>query len=117
MAMYFFENHEPPEIPFMEELGLRQIVDGMKARGHRCAWVTKVYGPEQGAIFHPGSDKWHGSDCPHFEGYWWAGGFGAVQCRAAGGLLPGTVHDTRCEKCHRICPYYKKYIEEGRVNQ
>ena len=40
MGMYFFEDHEPPEIHFMEELGLREIIDRMKAQGHRCGWVS-----------------------------------------------------------------------------
>ena len=34
--MFFFEDHEPPVIPYMEELGLQEVIDRMKERGHRC---------------------------------------------------------------------------------
>ena len=85
----------------------------MKERGHRCGWVSKVYGPEDGATFYPGSDRNYRSPCPCFEGYWWAGGFGAVQCSAAPKLLPGAVHFTRCEKDHEKCPYFQRREAEA----
>ena len=100
--MFFFE---PGWNRYARELGLQQMVDHLKSRGLRHEWPMKVYGPEAGATYHPGGGRFHKSPCPHYEGYWWAGGFGAVQCRAAEGLLPGAVYETMCEKGNEGCPF------------
>lgn len=92
---------------YIQELGLQDVIDRMTERGHKCEWVTEVYGPSHGAEFHKGGGKFHPSRCPCYEGYWWAGGFGAVQCSNApdGELLPGAVYERMCRKDPTVCPF------------
>ena len=91
----------------LEALGLQEMVDRITAKGYLAGWVTKVFGPDQGANFYPAGDRRHPSTCQQFEGYWWCGGFGAVQCAACHDLLPGAVYERRCRDRNAQCPYYK----------
>lgn len=101
--MFFFEESWRQHA---EALGLQQMSDYLKDKGYGHEWPLKVFGPEDGATFHPGGGRFHKSACPHYDGYWWAGGFGAVQCRVAGELLPGAVYETMCEKAKGECPFH-----------
>lgn len=98
---------------FAVALGLQQMSDYLKQNGYGYEWPLKVFGPEDGATFHPGGGKVHPSPCPCYEGYWWAGGFGAVQCSGAGELLPGAVYETMCGKDPVMCPFRERRTEDG----
>lgn len=99
-----------------EALGLQKMCDDLKRKGYGHEWPMKVYGPEDGATFHSGGGKFHPSPCPFYEGFWWAGGFGAVQCSAAGELLPGAVYERMCRKGHEGCPFWKEVKMDGKDN-
>ena len=105
MTVFFFM--DPVWKPYMDELGMTCAVENLKRRGYRYEWVMKVFGPEDGASYHPKGGAFHKSKCPHYEGWWWAGGFGAVQCGAVPELLPGFVFDSTCQCRHEECPFYK----------
>lgn len=99
---------------YAEALGLQQMSDRLKEKGYGYEWPLKVFGPEDGATFHPGGGKVHKSPCPHYEGYWWAGGFGAVQCRATQELLPGAVYETMCRKARGEYPFRERKDNDTR---
>ena len=112
--MFFFDEKEPVWRQHMDELGLTAAIQRIERAGYKSAWVTKVYGPDQGATYHPGGGKYHKSQCPYYEGWWWAGGFGAVHCRAVSELLPGSVYCIKCEADHTSCPFFSSYSKETR---
>lgn len=105
---FFMEEKEPSWWRHKEELGLQQMSDYLKSRGYGYEWPLKVFGPEDGASWHPKGGSYHKSKCPCYEGWWWAGGFGAVQCQGAGERLPGAVYETMCAKGWEHCPFYGK---------
>ena len=110
--MLFFFFGEEAWRQYTEELGLQQMSDYLKNKGYGYEWPLKVFGPEEGATFHQKGGRFHRSPCPCYEGYWWAGGFGAVQCSAAGELLPGAVYETMCGKGNLGCPFRKGEIDD-----
>ena len=113
MTMFFFDDASEWQA-YMEELGLNQAIRNLESRGHPSGWVTKIFGEADGARFHPGGGKFHRSECPRYDGYWWAGGFGSVQCGASRGLLPGLVYENVCSKNYPGCPFYRK---QGECNE
>ena len=104
--MFFFEMEVWRE--YAEELGIARVIRDLEARGKVTTWVTKVVDPgEFGSVFEEMGKPHYRSGCPSYEGYWLHGGTGAVQCRAAGELLPGVVWYNICEKRHDTCPFCK----------
>ena len=105
---FFIEEKESVWRQYMDELGMTAAIEHLERAGYKSAWITKAFGPEDGATYHPHGGKFHKSQCPYYEGWWWAGGFGAVHCNAVDELLPGFIYETMCGKCHTACPFYKK---------
>ena len=101
----------------MEALGIGEVIRDLEARGKVSTWVTKVVDPEEpGAVFEEMGKPHYRSGCPNYEGYWLHGGSGAVQCRAAGELLPGIVWYRMCEKRHEGCLFYKEIKDDEDCN-
>lgn len=113
MFFFFFVERKEAWRRYADELGLTQMVEYLKSRGFGHEWPMKVYGPECGASWHPKGGAFHKSKCPYYEGWWWAGGFGAVQCSASGELLPGAVYERMCRKGHEGCPFYRERMKDG----
>lgn len=93
----------------MDELGIRETIDYLIAKGLPANWPTGIVDPAgYGVCYLPGGKPWYKSDCPHYEGYYLHGGLGTVRCNTAGELLPGIVHHKVCSKEFNKCPFYKE---------
>ena len=62
MSVFFFM--DPVWKPYMDELGMTMAIENVKSRGYRYEWITKVFGPENGASYHPRGGKFHKCNCP-----------------------------------------------------
>lgn len=98
----------------MEALGIRKVIENLKAKGLPTEWPTQVADPEGEAVFYLLKGKPHyESKCPCYEGYCLDGTSGAVKCSGAGELLPGVVWHTMCQKGHENCPFFRKENDNG----
>ena len=113
IAMFFFEN-DPAWWQYINELGIRAVIDHLKAGGHPCEWPLKVANPEDKCtFFHPKGKgfRCYESQCPNYVGYYLDGLYGAVKCEHCPDLLPGSVVETMCGKRFTDCPFYKEMEE------
>lgn len=105
MAVFFFGDPVPAWWDLRELLGIQRVVDDLKSRGFPHEWPMKTVDINDPAtvkaVVTAGSYK---SRCPHYKGFWLCGGIGSVECAAFGGLLPGIVWYTTCEKRCEQCP-------------
>lgn len=106
--MFFFMEEEVWR-QHMDELGIRETIDYLIAKGLPANWPTGIVDPAgNGVCYLPGGKPWYKSACPHYVGYYLHGGLGTVRCNAAGELLPGIVHYKVCSKEYGKCPFYKE---------
>lgn len=98
----------------IDELGIRETIDYLKAKGLPDNWPTEIVDPSGfGVCYLPQGKPWYKSDCHHYEGYYLHGGLGSVRCKAAGELLPGIVHHKVCSKNWSTCPFCKGACNEN----
>lgn len=96
----------------MDELGIQEVIDDLRAKGRPAEWPAKVVDPsENGTVYLPEGKPWYKSVCSCYEGYYLCGGTGSVQCRTAGELLPGIVWYQVCSKEYHKCPFHKESEE------
>ena len=114
MFVFMDETRQPCWWVYLEELGIQQVIDNLKAKGLPARWPAQVADPNASyTFFHPFGKGFscYKSDCPHYEGYYLDGIRGAVRCQKCPELLPGIVVDTMCRKNFEACPYYRKEEE------
>lgn len=105
--MFFFQDEVWRQ--YMDELGIRETIEYLKAKGLPANWPTGVVNPAGvGVCYLEKGKPWYKSECPHYEGYYLHGGTGSVRCTTAGELLPGIVHHKVCSKEYCRCPFYKE---------
>lgn len=105
--MFFFQDEVWRQ--YMDELGIQETIEALKAKGLPANWPTGVVNPAGvGVCYLEKGKPWYKSECPHYEGYYLHGGTGTVRCTTAGELLPGIVHHKVCSKEYCRCPFYKE---------
>lgn len=110
--MFFFQDEVWRQ--YMDELGIRETIDYLIAKGLPANWPTGIVDPAgNGVCYLPGGKPWYKSDCPHYEGYYLCGCIGSVRCATAGELLPGIVQYKVCSKEFEKCPFYKGACDEN----
>ena len=112
---FFIEEKDPVWRQYADELGVTAAMQRLEKAGYKSEWVAKAYGPDAGASFHLKGGKFNKSSCPYFDGWWQAGGFGAVQCSTAEDLFPGFIYYGMCRANHEGCPFYQN--EQEKTNE